>query len=151
MSLIIAIALVLALSAQSEAPQTELWSDPEVFRCGPSVVRPGDTLVLSKQANALRELAVLRPGASIPHVLVVDAAPAGTPGLMSPEQLASATEVRLTVADLLGLAWREEESPERVFSVAGVYEFRLSTRLESEEGAFVCRVRYQPSATPASD
>lgn len=83
MSLIIATAAMLALPAQSEAPQTALWSDPEVFRCGPSVVRPGDTLVLSKQSSALRELAVLRPGASLPLVLVVDAAPAGTPGLMS--------------------------------------------------------------------
>lgn len=151
MSLNIATAAMLALSTQSDAPLTELWLDTEVFRCGPSVVRPGDTLVLSKQANALRELAVLRPGASIPHVLVVDAAPAGMPALMSPEQLASATEVRLPVADLLGLAWREEAALERVFTVAGVYEFRLSTRIESEEGAFVCRVRYQPSATPASD
>lgn len=151
MSLIIATAAMLALPAQSEAPQTALWSDPEVFRCGPSVVRPGDTLVLSKQSSALRELAVLRPGASLPLVLVVDAAPAGTPGLISAEQLARATEVRLPVADLLGLAGREDESIERVFTDAGVYEFRLSTRLESEESAFVCNVRYQPSVMTASD
>jgi len=59
--------------------------------------------------------------------------------------------VRLPVADLLGLAWREDASIERLFTEAGVYEFRLSTRLESEEGAFVCSVRYQPSVTTASD
>lgn len=137
--------LAIALATQGDAPPTPFWNDPDVVRCSPTVVSQFDTIVLSKQSTALRELAVLRPEAKVAHFLVVDLPPENMSSLMSPDQLASATEVRISVAELVGLEWSAGASPELVFTVPGTYQLWLSTNLESEEGAYVCKLRYQPS------
>jgi len=140
-----------ALAAQGETPPTTFWGNPKVFRCSPTVVGPDDTLVLSKRSAALRELAVRRPGNKVPHFLVVGLPPEEMKPLMSPDQLSATSEVRIRVAALNGLEWSSNASSEPIFTVPGTYEFWLSTNLESEEGAYVCRVRYQPRGKHANN
>jgi len=140
-----------ALGAQSDAPPTPFLTRADVFRCNPTVVGPGDTLVLSKHSSALRELAVLRPGSKVPYFLVVGLPPEHMKPFMSSDQLGATTEVRVRVAELTGLEWSAKASPEPVFTVPGQYEFWLSTNLESEDGAYVCRVRFQPHGKRANN
>ena len=143
--------LVTALAAAAlaahggDAPPTPFLSDPDVFRCSPAVVAPGDTIVLSKRSAALRELAVLRPGNPLAHFLVVELPPEGMTPLMSAEDLGAATQFSVRSSELIGMEWSVDASPEPVFTVSGTYEFWLSTNLESEEGAYVCRVEYRAS------
>ncbi|KAB8196221.1 hypothetical protein FKV24_004550 [Lysobacter maris] len=149
--------LVLAmLAAQSDASPTSFLHDPKVFRCSPAVVGPDDTLVLSKHSRALRELAVRGPDGGAPYFLVVGQLPAEMKPLMSSDQLGEASEVRIRVAELIGLRWSTDSLPEPVFTNPGIHEFWISTNLESEDGAHVCQVRYEPRGehpgdTPPSD
>jgi len=70
---------------------------------------------------------------------------------MSSDQLSATSEIRIGVAQLTGLQWSPSASPETVFTIAGTDEFWLSDNLESEDGAFVCRVRYQPRGKHANN
>lgn len=143
MGTFITVLTLAALAGQGDVPPTPFWNNPKVFRCSPAVVGPDDTLVLLKRSTALRELAVRRPNDKVPHFLVVGGAPEQMRPLMTPDQLGAISEVHIRAAELTGLKWEANASPEPVFTIPGTYEFWLSTNLESEDGAYVCQVRYQ--------
>lgn len=134
----------LTLALQGDAAQTLFTDDPSAFNCRPNVLTRDDTLVLRKRSVLLRELAVRRPGEQVPHFLVVDLPPERMKPLMSTDELSRTSEVRVNVPELIGLPWKVDASAEPVFTVPGTYEFWLSTNLESEDGAYVCRVTYRP-------
>jgi hypothetical protein len=70
---------------------------------------------------------------------------------MSPEQLGASREVRIAISELTGLEWRFGAEQEPIFTVPGTYQFVLGTVLESEEGAYMCEVEYQPLGKRASN
>jgi hypothetical protein len=151
MAKLLAIVTMFASALQGEVPTTPFLTDPSIFRCSPAVVGPNDTVVLSKHSRALRELAVLRPGATTPHFVVVDLPPQEMTPLMSPDELGVSKEIRIPVAELTGLEWSVNAAPEPIFTVPGTYQFWLSPNLESEDGAYVCRVEYQPLSKRANN
>ena len=63
--------------------------------------------------------------------------------LMTPSQLSHSNEVKIQVKQLSGLAWKTDASQEPIFTIDGEYEFYLSSVLESEEGGYVCKVKYK--------
>lgn len=144
------IASLMALgSTSSQATAAERFPvDPGVFGCSPRIVTRDDTLVLSKASPKLRELAVFRPEAITPHVLVVDSPPSGMEPVMSPGRLGASRQLHLKVAEVTGLEWRVGATQEPVFTVHGTYLFVIAETLESEDGAYGCEVEYQPRRTP---
>ena len=114
----------------------------DVFSCSPPTVSPGDDLVLRKSSELLDELAVTRPGETIPYFLVVAAAPNEMRPLMSTNAFSIASEVRIDVDSLTGMPWRSGAEQELVFTTRGDYEIRASTALESEEGSYFCKVLF---------
>lgn len=62
---------------------------------------------------------------------------------MTPHQLSVSNELKIHVKNLSGLAWKNNASQEPIFTIGGEYEFYLSSVLESEEGGYVCKVRYK--------
>ncbi|MEO8460311.1 MAG: hypothetical protein ABI451_07270 [Dokdonella sp.] len=130
-------------AAAVDTSEANLVEDVNVFGCSPAVVGPRDEIILRKNAPDRRELSVVRPGARTPHFLVVENAPSKMPQLMSPHDLSQAKEIRISVAKLKGLEWSASAQPELIFDRPGDYEFFLSTTLESEDGGYVCTVKFQ--------
>lgn len=120
--------------------------DPAVFSCAPQRISPGDRLLLRKHSALLVELAVLRPGEPVAHVLVVGSPPDDMHPLMSTESFSTAEDTWLEVDSLTGMPWRSGAAQEPVFTVAGEYRILVSTALESEEGAYACTVTFSGRA-----
>lgn len=114
------------------------------IECSPSRIGPGDTVRVIKSDRSLDELAIVRPDDITWVFLVVGQPPADFPALMSTEELADTTELRLEVSTLRGLPWVHEAKPEPVFTVAGRYRLVLADVLESEEPASECLLDYAP-------
>ncbi|MCD9027185.1 hypothetical protein LDO26_03010 [Luteimonas sp. BDR2-5] len=132
------------------AGESRLVDNPEIFTCSPGTVSSGDTVLLSKNGSRLRELAVVRPGGQTGHFLVVDLPPREMQPFMTPDELDAVRQVAIAVDSLTGLEWRTGAAQERVFTVPGIYEFIIGPNLESEDYAYVCRIRYQPPASLAA-
>jgi hypothetical protein len=77
--------------------------------------------------------------------LVVESAPPEMPQFMTPVEFGAATAIDVSVSTLAGLEWRVGATPEVIFRAPGVYTFRASTVLESEEPSVECEVRYSPT------
>ena len=69
---------------------------------------------------------------------------AGSAPLYAKEAFRRLREVKLRVADAMGTPWvAGRETNERIFTAPGVYEFRLTEILETEDlPIYRCRVRY---------
>ena len=148
---LIATLVTVSLVGCVAVPDQAFLSNPRVFSCSPEAVLSGDTLLLFKNSHELRELAVQRPRSGTSHFLVVDMPPPEMRPLMSPEQLADSTNIRIVVGKLTGLEWREGAVQEPIFTVSGTYVFILSSVLESEEYAYMCRVQFQPVGKRANN
>lgn len=115
---------------------------PGVFKCSPEIVGSADYIMLIKTSAKLKELAVRRPGNETSHFLVVGSPPEEMLPLMTPMELSSLGEVRISVSGVVGLEWRNGAKSEKVFTVPGVYEFSISSNFESEEDVYICRVTF---------
>ena len=119
---------------------------PPFLKCAPRVVSSGDTVVLSMAMPHPAELAVTHPDGT-PFFLVYqpDAHPlAGSAPLQTKEAFRRLREIKLRVADATGSPWvAGREANERIFTAPGVYEFRLTEILETEDlPVYRCKVRY---------
>jgi len=116
------------------------WSESaEVLAC-PASVPAGEPVLVTLAPGRGSELALRRVADNAWFFLVVRMPPEGYPQLMTPEQFASAVEVKLTPS-LSWVEWAEGAKPESVFS-PGNYELYVSEALESEIGGFRCRFTY---------
>jgi hypothetical protein len=120
------------------------------IECSPNPIGPGDTVRVLKHDRSLDELAVVRPDGVTWVILVVGQPPADLPSLMSTEELADTTELRLEVAQLRGLPWVHAAVPEPVFTEAGRYRLVLADVLESEEPGAECLLDYDPDLPATS-
>ena len=134
-----------------EAPATVFRENSKIFSCSPAVVGPGDVLVLRKRGSSLRELSVVLPSGSAAHFLVVSDPPPEMRPLMSPDELGKAKVVRIPVSALTGLEWRAGAHQESIFTSPGMYEFFLSTALESEDGGYSCKVQFRGPSEGANN
>jgi hypothetical protein len=116
------------------------------LKCAPRALGSGDTLVLSMSMPHPAELAVTHPDGT-PFFLVYDPdsdTRADSGPLYPKDTFRRLREVRLRVAEATGTPWvGGREKNERIFTTPGIYEFRLTEILETEDlPIYRCTVRY---------
>lgn len=137
--------LILLSSFDSEAPETIYVEDREVFSCGIEYKDGNQYLWLSKSNNNFDELAILKPGESTSHFLIVGSPPQKMKSLMEKRAFAAGSMFEFPVLEIEGLQWKSDSKSEKIFTAEGEYEFSISTSLESDAGGFTCSVKYKPS------
>jgi len=140
------ILLFLLLSSfESEAPETIYVENKSTFSCDIEIKEGKEYLLLFKADSNLDELAVLKPGESVSHFLIVGSPPKKMKSLMEKKAFSVGTMFKFPVSEIEGLQWKSGSKSEKIFTTRGEYEFSASSNLESEVGGFTCKVQYDLS------
>jgi hypothetical protein len=139
---LILLGLAACTSELSEAPPTVWRQDTHVLDCTPAAFRDSEGLLLTLGPGHGAELAIHRHSDNAPYFLVVQLPPADMRILMTREEFAEATTVRLSTATS-GYKWVKDGGNERIFTTPGTYTIQVSEVLESEIGGYTCTVEYR--------
>jgi len=134
--------LTACTSGLSEEPPTVWRQDTDVLNCTPAAFGDSEFLLVTLGPGHGAELAILRHSDDAPYFLVVQSPPADMRILMTREEFAEATTVRLSTATS-GYRWVKDGENERIFTTPGRYTIQVSELLESELGGHTCTVEYR--------
>ena len=127
-------------AGEAAEPPSIFAVDPQVLSC-PTMLRDGETLVLTLGPGHGSELGIVREESEVPYFLVVQSPPDEMRSLMARNEFGIATHVEVP-STATGFKWLGEGGNERIFTTPGTYEVLISNSLESEEGGHMCVVEY---------
>ena len=114
------------------------------LNCRPRTLSPGDTLIIRLPRPVGGELSIENPDGVFFQLVNENPATDMGPQLMSAAALRNTRELRLPLAEIVGLPYvYGARQTERVFNAPGDYRVRISERLNTDDGTPVaqCSVR----------
>lgn len=116
-------------------------NNPSKLACSPRVLHSNDTLTLTLGSMHGSELAIMRKSDGIAYFLVVGSPPSNMTPLMTTTEFSKAKEVKIS-AKTEAFPWVAEASKEAIFTRSGTYTIQVSNNLESDEGGYICNIKY---------